>query len=74
MIKIIRVKMVKGGSLVYQDGLVEKSFIDIENQLNQERVKEILNFSFNETDSDVILVAVVRIDVPSSGKSKKDGK
>lgn len=74
MIKIIRVKTVKGGNLVYQDGLVEKAFAGIENQLNHESVKEILNFSFNETDSDIILVAIVRIDAPSNGKSKKGGK
>ena len=74
MIKIIRNTVVKGGSLVYQSEQIEKAFSNLQDQLNNEGVKDVLNLSFNENDSDIILVAVVRIDVPSNGKSKKGGK
>lgn len=74
MIKIIRVPLVKSGSYAYQGSQVEKAFLDFETQLNDSNIKEILDISFNENDSEVILVAVVRIDVPSVGKPKKGGK
>lgn len=74
MVKFLKVRVVKGGSIQYQENQIEKAFTDLEGQLNSENVKEVLSFSFNETDSEVILVSIVRIDAPSDSKSKKGGK
>mgnify|MGYP001584765501 CR=1 FL=1 len=74
MIKLIKSIALKSGSLSYQQNQLDNLFINFENALNAVVIKEILNVTFKEIKDEVILVAIVRIEIPNIDKPKKGGK